>query len=104
MFLFTLKPPASFLQAMEEYVRDAPRVSVVHKDQVHENLNHFLLQGITSSMSPNIFTGFMCVLFLGFHAQLYSAKLVDFSLHIEPIILSFSISDVISCNIVNKVC
>ncbi|KAA3476878.1 ENTH/ANTH/VHS superfamily protein isoform 1 [Gossypium australe] len=27
------EPPASFLQAMEEYVREAPRSSAVHKDQ-----------------------------------------------------------------------
>ena len=29
-----MKPPASFLQAMEEYVRDAPRGSTFRKDQV----------------------------------------------------------------------
>lgn len=29
-----MKPPASFLQAMEEYVKEAPRDSVVRKDQV----------------------------------------------------------------------
>ncbi|KAJ7956747.1 ENTH/ANTH/VHS superfamily protein [Quillaja saponaria] len=31
------QPPASFLQAMEEYVRDAPRASTVRKDQVVDN-------------------------------------------------------------------
>ncbi|KAM3221133.1 putative clathrin assembly protein [Capsicum annuum] len=30
--LFIIKPPASFLQAMEEYVREAPRASAVRKD------------------------------------------------------------------------
>ena len=29
-----LQPPASFLTAMEEYVKDAPRASTVRKDQV----------------------------------------------------------------------
>lgn len=29
-----MKPPASFLQAMEDYVKDAPRDSIVRKDQV----------------------------------------------------------------------
>lgn len=34
VFWSVLKPPASFLQAMEEYVRDAPRSSTVHRDSV----------------------------------------------------------------------
>lgn len=29
-----MKPPASFLQAMEEYVREAPRASTARKDLV----------------------------------------------------------------------
>lgn len=29
-----MKPPASFLHTMEEYVREAPRMSTVRKDQV----------------------------------------------------------------------
>ncbi|CAI0389087.1 unnamed protein product [Linum tenue] len=33
-FIKIEQPPASFLQTMEEYVRDAPRVSTVRKDQV----------------------------------------------------------------------
>lgn len=33
-YLFLMKPPASFLQAMEEYVREAPRGSTFRKDQV----------------------------------------------------------------------
>lgn len=33
-----LKPPASFLQTMEEYVREAPRMSSVRKDQVQRTL------------------------------------------------------------------
>lgn len=36
-FMKIEQPPASFLQAMEEYVRDAPRVSTVRKDQVVDN-------------------------------------------------------------------
>ncbi|XP_024030447.1 putative clathrin assembly protein At5g35200 [Morus notabilis] len=36
-FIKIEQPPASFLQAMEEYVRDAPRVSTVRKDQVVDN-------------------------------------------------------------------
>ncbi|KAI9117150.1 hypothetical protein K1719_011316 [Acacia pycnantha] len=31
------QPPASFLQAMEEYVKDAPRDSIVRKDQATDN-------------------------------------------------------------------
>lgn len=31
-----MKPPASFLQTMEDYVREAPRVSTVRKDQVQK--------------------------------------------------------------------
>lgn len=34
-FVLILKPPASFLQAMEEYVKEAPRGSTFRKDQVH---------------------------------------------------------------------
>lgn len=34
MFAFMMKPPASFLQTMEEYVREAPRGSTFRKDQV----------------------------------------------------------------------
>ncbi|KAI4335671.1 hypothetical protein L6164_014299 [Bauhinia variegata] len=33
------QPPASFLQAMEEYVREAPRGSIFRKDQAIENKN-----------------------------------------------------------------
>ncbi|KAM0974382.1 hypothetical protein FF1_017602 [Malus domestica] len=33
-FIKIEQPPASFLQAMEEYVKEAPRVSTVRKDQV----------------------------------------------------------------------
>lgn len=29
-----MKPPSSFLQAMEEYVKDAPQGPIVRKDQV----------------------------------------------------------------------
>ena len=29
-----MKPPTSFLQAMEEYVKDAPQGAIVRKDQV----------------------------------------------------------------------
>lgn len=36
-FIKIEQPPASFLQAMEEYVREAPRVSTVRKDQVVDN-------------------------------------------------------------------
>ncbi|KAK9947509.1 hypothetical protein M0R45_003129 [Rubus argutus] len=36
-FIKIEQPPASFLQAMEEYVREAPRVSIVRKDQVVDN-------------------------------------------------------------------
>ncbi|CAI0389176.1 unnamed protein product [Linum tenue] len=36
-FIKIEQPPASFLQTMEEYVRDAPRVSTVRKDQVVDN-------------------------------------------------------------------
>ncbi|KAH7546319.1 putative clathrin assembly protein At5g35200 [Ziziphus jujuba] len=36
-FIKIEQPPASFLQAMEEYVRDAPRVSTVRKDPVGDN-------------------------------------------------------------------
>ncbi|ONK76715.1 uncharacterized protein A4U43_C03F31370 [Asparagus officinalis] len=35
-FIKIEQPPASFLQAMEEYVKDAPRASTVRKDQVKE--------------------------------------------------------------------
>jgi len=31
-----MKPPSSFLQTMEEYVRDAPRMSIARKDQVQK--------------------------------------------------------------------
>ncbi|MDP1189003.1 hypothetical protein, partial [Klebsiella pneumoniae] len=31
------QPPASFLQAMEEYVREAPRFSTARKEQVLDN-------------------------------------------------------------------
>lgn len=34
-----MQPPSSFLQAMEEYVKDAPQGSV-HKDQVWMNINN----------------------------------------------------------------
>jgi len=33
-YLFLMKPPASFLQTMEDYVREAPRGSTFRKDQV----------------------------------------------------------------------
>ncbi|XP_038879544.1 putative clathrin assembly protein At5g35200 isoform X2 [Benincasa hispida] len=36
-FIKIEQPPASFLQAMEEYVREAPRVSTVRKEQVADN-------------------------------------------------------------------
>ncbi|KAI4344184.1 hypothetical protein L6164_011439 [Bauhinia variegata] len=36
-FLKIEQPPASFLQAMEEYVKEAPRVSTVRKDQAVDN-------------------------------------------------------------------
>ncbi|BFG40147.1 hypothetical protein CerSpe_264210 [Prunus speciosa] len=36
-FIKIEQPPASFLQAMEEYVREAPRVSTVRRDQVVDN-------------------------------------------------------------------
>lgn len=36
-FIKIEQPPMSFLQAMEEYVRDAPRVSTARKDQVVDN-------------------------------------------------------------------
>ncbi|GLU09638.1 hypothetical protein SLE2022_264870 [Rubroshorea leprosula] len=36
-FIKIEQPPASFLQAMEEYVREAPRASTVRKDQVSDN-------------------------------------------------------------------
>ncbi|KAJ9163058.1 hypothetical protein P3X46_022773 [Hevea brasiliensis] len=36
-FIKIEQPPASFLQTMEEYVREAPRMSTVHKDQVADN-------------------------------------------------------------------
>ncbi|KAJ6831265.1 putative clathrin assembly protein [Iris pallida] len=35
-FIKIQQPPASFLTAMEEYVKGAPRVSTIHKDQVKE--------------------------------------------------------------------
>ncbi|XVE98394.1 hypothetical protein REPUB_Repub03eG0103000 [Reevesia pubescens] len=35
-FIKIEQPPASFLQAMEEYVREAPRASTVRKDQVEK--------------------------------------------------------------------
>ncbi|XP_061350672.1 putative clathrin assembly protein At5g35200 isoform X2 [Gastrolobium bilobum] len=36
-FVKVEQPPSSFLQAMEEYVRDAPQGSIVRKDQVSDN-------------------------------------------------------------------
>ncbi|CAN0918606.1 Putative clathrin assembly protein At5g35200 [Linum grandiflorum] len=36
-FIKIEQPPASFLQTMEEYVRDAPRMSIANKDQVVGN-------------------------------------------------------------------
>lgn len=30
-----LKPPSSFMQAMEDYVKDAPQGAIVRKDQVY---------------------------------------------------------------------
>ncbi|KAJ9129550.1 hypothetical protein P3X46_033787 [Hevea brasiliensis] len=36
-FIKIEQPPASFLQTMEEYVREAPRMSTVRKDQVSDN-------------------------------------------------------------------
>ncbi|KAG8639323.1 putative clathrin assembly protein At5g35200 [Manihot esculenta] len=36
-FMKIEQPPASFLQTMEEYVREAPRMSTVRKDQVADN-------------------------------------------------------------------
>lgn len=33
-----MKPPSSFLQAMEEYVKDAPQGPIVRKDQVWMNI------------------------------------------------------------------
>lgn len=39
LHLFIIKPPASFLQAMEEYVREAPRASTVRKDSVSNLLS-----------------------------------------------------------------
>ncbi|KAA8522978.1 hypothetical protein F0562_009401 [Nyssa sinensis] len=38
-FIKIEQPPASFVQAMEEYVREAPRASTVHKDQVVDDKN-----------------------------------------------------------------
>lgn len=38
-FIKIEQPPASFLTAMEEYVRDAPRTSTVRKDQVTDEKN-----------------------------------------------------------------
>lgn len=42
-FIKIEQPPASFLQAMEEYVRDAPRASSVRKDQVDEKIPKVIL-------------------------------------------------------------
>ncbi|KAG6739971.1 hypothetical protein POTOM_057597 [Populus tomentosa] len=36
-FFLIMKPPLSFLQTMEEYVRDAPRVTTALKDQLVDN-------------------------------------------------------------------
>lgn len=36
--MFLIQPPASFLQAMEEYVREAPRGSTFRKAQVEVKL------------------------------------------------------------------
>lgn len=36
--LFCMKPPTSFLQAMEEYVKEAPLAAGVKKEQVQEHL------------------------------------------------------------------
>lgn len=38
MYFFVLKPPTSFLQAMEEYVKEAPLAAGAKKEQVMEKL------------------------------------------------------------------
>lgn len=47
-----MKPPASFLQAMEEYVRDAPRFSSVRKDQVWKCSVLILILDIEEMLEP----------------------------------------------------
>lgn len=42
-YWLVMKPPASFMQAMEEYAREAPRGSTFRKDQVHKiSAEHFV--------------------------------------------------------------
>jgi hypothetical protein len=48
-FFLIMKPPLSFLQTMEEYVRDAPRVTTALRDQVQKCSlrNGFVFEGRT---------------------------------------------------------
>lgn len=49
-----MKPPASFLQAMEEYVREAPRGSTFRKDQVRIFLCMHVLVSICVSACVHV--------------------------------------------------
>jgi hypothetical protein len=58
-FCSLMKPPASFLQAMEEYVREAPRGSTFLKDQVW---NCYLLNFIRFGWKKLIRNDSVCAL------------------------------------------
>ncbi|XP_077216072.1 putative clathrin assembly protein At5g35200 [Tasmannia lanceolata] len=53
-FIKIEQPPASFLTAMEEYVRDAPRASLVRKDQVFEDKTPKVILALEYKKSPEV--------------------------------------------------
>ncbi|KAJ6794790.1 putative clathrin assembly protein [Iris pallida] len=53
-FIKIEQPPASFLTAMEEYVKDAPRVSAIRKDQVKEKEAPKVVLAIEYNKTPEV--------------------------------------------------